>query len=350
MNRRFSVTMAALAVAVAIVILAAPAFAQAPSAGKSTTLAANTATSTTTSAKKAWTPPKGPDGHADLSGVWTNSTTVPLERPQNLGAKEFYTPEEMAANAKAAAERAARQAAQAEAGDLAVHYDTQQFGLTGPTIQRAPSLRTSLIVGPEGRIPPLAPEATARQKARQAAVQGKQFDSYEYRPLAERCYFWGHVGPPMMPVGYNSMLQIVQGVGYVAIVQEMIHDTRIIPTDGNKAHLPSNIRQWLGDSRGHWEGDTLVVETTNFNDRPAFRNASENLKVIERFTRISEDAIKYEFTVEDPQTWTKPWSAEIAMAKSDGAVYEYACHEGNYGMANILSGARADEAAKAAGK
>jgi hypothetical protein len=342
--------MAALALGVAILLIAAPAFAQAPSAGKATTVAANTGKASAPVAKKAWTPPRGVDGHADLSGVWTNSTTVPLERPQNLGAKEFYTPEELAENAKRAAERAARQAAQAGTGDLAVHYDTAQFGLTGSTVQRASSMRTSLITGPEGRIPALVPEAPARQKARQAAVQGRQFDGYEFRPLAERCYFWNHVGPPMMPVGYNSMLQIVQGVGYVAIVQEMIHDTRIIPTGGDRPHLPPGIRQWLGDSRGHWEGDALVVETTNFTDRPAFRNASEHLKVIERFTRISDNEIKYEFTVEDPHTWTKPWSAEIAMARSDGAVYEYACHEGNYGMANILSGARAEEAAAAAKK
>ena len=346
MNRRFPVPLATLALALAIVLMAAPAFAQAPPAG--TTVAANTAKAAAPAAKKGWTPPRGIDGHPDLSGVWTNSTTVPLERPQNLGAKEFFTEQEIATNARAAADRQAKQAARVETGDLAVHYDTSQFGLTGPTIQRVASMRTSLITGPEGRIPALVPEAGARQKARQASVAGKQFDGYEFRPLAERCYFWGHVGPPMMPVGYNSMLQINQGLGYVAVVQEMIHDTRIIPTDGIKPHLPSNVRQWLGDSRGHWEGDTLVVETTNFNDRPAFRNASENLKVTERFTRTAEDLITYQFTVEDPQTWTKPWSAEIAMAKSDGAVYEYACHEGNYGMANILSGARADEAKAAA--
>ena len=341
MNRRFPVT--ALALAMALILVSGLAFGQAPS-----TVAANTAKAPASTAKKAPGIPRGVDGHPDLSGVWTNSTTVPLERPQNLGAKEFYTEQELAANAKVASDRAASRAAQAEAGDLAVHYDTTQFGLTGPTIQRVASVRTSLITGPEGRIPALAPEAAARQKARQASVAGKQFDGYEFRPLAERCYFWGHVGPPMMPVGYNSMLQITQGLGYVAVVQEMIHDTRIIPTDGSRPHLPSNVRQWLGDSRGHWEGDTLVVETTNFNDRPAFRNASQNLKVTERFTRTSEDLITYQFTVEDPETWTQPWSAEIAMARSEGAVYEYACHEGNYGMANILSGARADEAAKAA--
>lgn len=334
--------MAALTLAMAILLIASPAFAQAP-----TTIAANTA-KTASTGKKGYVAPRGADGHADLSGVWTNSTTVPLERPQALGSKEFYTPEEFAANAKAAAERAARQAAQAEAGDLAVHYDTQQFGLTGPTIQRASSLRTSLLTGPTGRVPPVLAEATARQRARQVPRE-HQFDSYEVRPLAERCYFWNHVGPPMMPVGYNSMLEIRQGVGYLAVIQEMIHDTRVIPTDG-RPHLPQNIRQWLGDPRGHWEGDTLVVETTNFNDRPAFRNASSSLKVTERFTRVADDEIKYEFTVEDPQTWDQPFSGEIALAKSPGFVYEYACHEGNYGMANILSGARADEAAAAAKK
>jgi len=251
----------------------------------------------------------------------------------------------MAANAKKAADRAAAQAAQAEGGDLAVHYDTNQFSLTGASQKRAPSMRTSLITGPEGRVPPLLPAAQKRQAARPRST----FDSYETRPLAERCYFWPNEGPPMMPVGYNSNLQIIQGPGFVAIEQEMIHDVRIIPTDG-RPHLPSNIRQWFGDARGHWEGDTLVVETTNFTDRNPFRGSSDQMKVVEKFTRSSPDSVVYEFTVTDPATWEKSWSAEIQMSKIDGGLYEYACHEGNYGMANILSGARADEAAAAAKK
>ena len=146
----------------------------------------------------------------------------------------------------------------------------------------------------------------------------------------------------MMPAGYNANLEIVQGPGYVAIMQEMIHDVRIIPTDGSP-HLPSTIRQWMGDSRGHWEGDTLVVDTTNFTDRTAFRGSSANLHVVERFRRVDADTVLYQFTVDDPSTWAHSWSAEIPMMKIQGPVFEYACHEGNYGMANNLSGARADE-------
>ena len=146
----------------------------------------------------------------------------------------------------------------------------------------------------------------------------------------------------MLPPGYNSYLQIVQGPGYVVILQEMIHDARIIPIDGRPA-LTSNVRRWLGDSRGRWEGDTLVVETTNFTDKTNFRGSRENLHVVERFTRVGENAIRYQFTVDDPTTWAKPWSAELPLAKDKGPIYEYACHEGNYGMANNLSGARAVE-------
>ena len=161
---------------------------------------------------------------------------------------------------------------------------------------------------------------------------------------------WPNEGPPMLPAGYNSNLQIVQGQGYVAIMQEMIHDVRIIPIDGSP-HLASNVRQWFGDSRGHWEGDTLVVDTTNFTNRTAFRGSSENLHVVERFSRTADDRILYQFTVEDPSTWETSWSGEVPMTKIDGPIYEYACHEGNYGMRNNLSGARAAEkTAQASGK
>jgi hypothetical protein len=196
----------------------------------------------------------------------------------------------------------------------------------------------------------MLPQAQQRNAARAAANKGHEFDGPENRGLAEQCILWGNEGPPIQPVGYNSNLQIVQGPGYVAIVQEMIHDVRIIPTDGS-AHVASNIRQWFGDSRGHWEGDTLVVDTTNFTDRTAFRGSSENLHVVERFSRQPDDSILYKFTVEDPSTWEKSWSGEFPMTKIDGPIFEYACHEGNYGMRNNLSGARAeDKAARAAGK
>ena len=244
---------------VAVVSLASTLAAQAPVAAKPAPAA------------KAWTMPRTPDGKPDLQGVFSNATAIPVARPANLGAKEFYTDEadKQASAALAGGGRGGRggparpaAAANPEGNGLAVHYDTSQFGLGGPTVKRAASMRTSIITGPEGRVPALTPEAAKRVADRRAFQQEHQWDSAQTRPLAERCITWGFEGPPMMPVGYNSTLEIVQGQGYVAIVQEMIHDTRIIPTDG-RPHAPAEIKQWMGDSRGHWEGDTLVVETVN---------------------------------------------------------------------------------------
>jgi hypothetical protein len=276
----------------------------------------------------------------DLSGYWTNTTVTPLERPKELADKAFFTPQE-------AAEYAKRQLATPEAtgpGTYAdVHYNMAQFGLERSQSKVAANVRTSLITDPpDGRMPAMLPEARKRIADRAAQAKGHEFDGPENRGLAERCIMWGNEGPPMMPAGYNSNLEIVQGPGYVAIMQEMIHDVRMIPTDGSP-HLPSNVRQWMGDPRGHWEGDTLVVDTTNFTDKTAFRGSSASLHVVERFRRVDADTILYQFTVDDPSTWTHSWSAEIPMTKIQGPVFEYACHEGNYGMANNLSGARAEE-------
>ena len=286
---------------------------------------------------KTWTPARTVDGQPDLQGTWTNASNVPLERPANLGAKEFYTPEEAAAKAQAGFQ-----------GDRPVtveaHYDLSQFGLDPSQGKFAPNLQTSLIIGPEGRVPPQTAEARARIAANATKAKGHEFDAAENRPLSERCILWPKQGPPMLQAGYNSNLQIFQGAGYVAILQEMIHDVRVIPTDG-RPHLPANIRQWRGDSRGHWEGGTLVVNTTNFTNRTAFRGSTDSLHVIERFTRTAEDIILYEFTIEDPATWTKPWTVQMPLGKAPGRIFEYACHEGNYGMANTLSEARALEAA-----
>jgi hypothetical protein len=305
-------------------------------------------------AAKPWTMPRTPDGKPDLQGTYSNATTVPVARPAYLGAKEFYADEaDKIASAQAApagrggrgaAPRPAAAAADPEGAGLAVHYDTSQFGLGGPTVKRAASLRTSIITGPEGRVPALLPEVAKAAADRRAFQQAHQWDSAQNRPLAERCITWGFEGPPMMPVGYNSTLEIVQGQGYVAIVQEMIHDTRVIPTDG-RPHAPAEIKQWMGDSRGHWEGDTLVVETVNYNPQTAIQGTqiSDAAKVTERFTRIDADTVQYQFTVDDPKTWVKPFSGEYNMTHIDGPVYEYACHEGNYGMQNNLSGARATE-------
>jgi len=284
--------------------------------------------------------PRTPDGHPDLQGFWTNATITPLERPRELGAKEFYTQEEAAEYRK----RALVPLSTAERGGTEAHYEFTQFGLDRSQAQIAFSLRTSMIVGPDGRVPPLTPEAQQRNAERAARNKGHEFDGPENRTIQERCIVWGNEGPPMLPPGYNSFLQIVQTPAYVAILQEMIHDVRTIPLDG-RPHAPQSVRRWLGDSRGRWDGDTLVVDTTNFTDQTNFRGSREHLHVVERFTRVDEDTIRYEFTVDDPTTWTRPWSAELPLVKDKGPIYEYACHEANYGFANNLRGARAKEKA-----
>ncbi len=231
-----------------------------------------------------------------------------------------------------------------------IHYDTSQFGLGKNVTAEMVSKRTSILVGDTGRVPAMIPAAQQRQAEQAALRRGHEWDGPENRGIAERCIYWGTEGPPMLNQGYNSNLQIAQGPGYLAILQEMIHDVRIIPTDG-RTHAPDGIRQWFGESVGHWEGDTLVVDTTNFNDQPAVgRGASRNLHVVEKFTRTGPKTVLYQFTVSDPSTWEKSWSGEYPFGEIDGKVYEYACQEGNYGMANILSGARADERKAAAGQ
>jgi len=289
-------------------------------------------------AKKTWSQPRTPDGQPDLQGVWSNATLTPLERPAALAGREFLTENEQAENEKALQPRT-----RASAGTEA-HYDFLQYGLDPLQAKRASSRRTSLIVDPpDGRVPPLTPEAKKRAAARaEARKRSGPFDGPESRSLSERCIVMPGAGPPMLPEAYNSNIQFQQGPGYVAILQEEIHDVRIIPLDG-RPHLGPNIRQLMGDSRGRWEGNTLVVDTTNFTDKTNFRGSSENLHVVERFTRVDEDTILYEFTVDDPATWTRPWKAEQSMVKTKGPIFEFACHEGNYGLANNLSGARAEE-------
>jgi len=284
-----------------------------------------------------------PAGEPDLQGIYTTASVVPFERPANLNSKEFYTEAEAAENAKKVLgidswERLGPV-------NAPVHYNMLQYGLDLSQVKVAANLRTSLIIGPDGRVPPYTPEAQKRLAARAEKLKGHQFDGPENRNLQERCIVYSTEGPPMLPSAYNSNLQIIQGKGYVAIETEMIHSARIIPTD-NSPHLPADIRQWLGDSRGHWEGQTLVVDTTNFTEKTAFRGSTENLHVVERFTRVDKDTILYEFTIEDPSTWARPWSAQIPLAKIEGPLFEYACHEGNFGLADTLSGAR--EAEKAA--
>jgi hypothetical protein len=290
-----------------------------------------------------WTPPKTPDGQPDLQGVWTNITITPLERPAELAGKEFLTPQEAAEYEKriVAANNVDRKNLPPEV-DVNLAYNDAWYDRGTKVVG---TRRTSLIVDPpDGKIPALTPEAQKRQTEMRAAAAGHANDGPEGRSLAERCLLWATAGPPMLPSFYNNNYQIVQAPGYVVIMVEMIHDARIIPLDG-RGHLPANMRQWMGDARGHWEGNSLVVDTTNFTDKTRFRGSADKLHLTERFTRVDPDTIVYEFTVDDPTTYTKPWTAQIPMKKSQGPIFEYACHEGNYAMAGMLAGARAQEKA-----
>ena len=307
--------------------------------------------------------PRTPWGDPDLQGAWNNATTTPLERPLDLEGQEFLTDEEVSErDARVAYERStdrrdedapalgpsAPRGGRGTVADVERAYNDFWWE-RGSTIA---SNRTSIIVDPpDGRLPAMT-SAGRDRLARGAAAAGARgpSDSYDDRRLGERCIIYR--GVPPIPTGYNNNYLIVQNPTFVAILQEHIHDVRIIPLDGRPAVAP-RVRQWLGTSRGRWEGDTLVVETTNFNDRALLRALngppSESLRVVERFTRTADDTVDYRFTVEDPDTWTGPWSGSIPMTKIDGALYEYACHEGNYGMTNLLAGARSEESAAPAG-
>ena len=277
-------------------------------------------------------------GDPDLQGRWTNTTTTPLERPDGLAGRELLSEEE--------------RAALDQAGDVAREQRGIAVG-TGETgsynnfwVERGVRMaRTSLIVDPpDGKLPPFTPAEVERRSARESYRTGEPAGP-EDRNLYERCISRGLPGA-MMPGFYNHNYQIFQSPGYVVILVEMIHDARIIPLDG-RPHADERIRQWLGDSRGRWEGDTLVVETTNFtpvNGRAlTVFGANRTTRLVERFTRIDDATIDYQFTVTDPTEYATPWTASIPMMNLDGLLYEYACHEGNYGLENILVGARAAE-------
>lgn len=288
-----------------------------------------------------WQVPRTLYGHPDLQGYWTNASFTPVERPEALGEKAFYTDEELD---RIIAEGVARGFEQTEPGTVEdVHYDFSQFGLTRGQDGFVRNNRTSIVVDPpNGRIPPMTPEGQARAAARaQARRENPITDRVQNMALATRCIIWG-ANPPLMPIGYNSNLQIVQSQDHVMILVEMMQDARVIPLDG-RAPLPEEIQQWKGSSRGYWDGDTLVITTANFTGETAFRGASEHLVVTERLTRISDDRIRYEFTVDDPHTWVRPWSGEYPMEKTVGPIFESACHEHNYGVRNTLAGARAEE-------
>jgi hypothetical protein len=279
-----------------------------------------------------WKAPRTPDGHPDLQGVWSYASGVPLERFDPSAPKRTTQDED-------------------EADAVVGNYSAKVWMEIGQNNGG----RTSLIIDPpNGRIPPLTAEAEKRWQAmvearrglaREEPMRGGWIESLGPTQLKVRCILGFNSGPPMTPGGYNQNVQIYQVPGYVVLAPEMIHDARIVPMDG-RPH--GKIRQWLGDSRGRWDGDTLVVDTVNFRSAPIAAGGAlnEDWHLIERFTRTSEDTVLYEFTVSDPATWTKPWTAQIPLTFTKDHMYEYACHEGNYGLPDILAGARAKEKAE----
>ena len=306
-------------------------------------------------------------GDPDLQGVWDFRTITPMERPAELAGRALLTAEEAAGFEARENRRQNRDLVDPTQGG-AIYPPASEGGVVPYNefwYDRGSSLaeggRTSLIVDPpDGRLPPLVPGTSQQGRAVSADVAGERpvrfrsggigADGPEDRALGERCLLGFNAGPPVIPSAYNNTLQVLQTPDHVVILNEMIHDARIVPLDG-RAHLPPSIRQWMGDSRGRWEGDTLVVETTNFSDKtssfnPTIQSAvgtGVTLQLVERFTRTGAGALRYEFTVDDPHTFTRPFTGVIPMRTADGPLFEYACHEGNYGMFNLLAGARAQE-------
>jgi hypothetical protein len=281
-----------------------------------------------------WVPPRTFDGYPDLEGVWAIETLTPLERPKELAGKAFFTPQEAAEYEKRTLEQGDRDKRDPNPEiDLSRNYNEVWRERAAQVV---PSLRTSLITDPpDGRIPPLTPEA---QKKRAARTQHPPAGP-EDLALRIRCITRGL---PMVPTPNNNFFRIVQSRGNVLILQEMMYEARIILLDG-RPHLPHEVRAYMGDSRGHWEGNTLVIDTTNFIGVDDFYGADENLHLTERLTRTGNDTILYQFTVDDPTAFSQPWSGEIPMTKSHQEIFDYECHEGNYALVDILAGARAQE-------
>lgn len=281
--------------------------------------------------------PRSADGKPDMHGDWTNATYTPLERPATMKDKEFFTPEEAAAFVKSRADRAADQ-------PFDTHYENAIW-MTEKRPRGLASLRTSIIFEPrDGKIPPVNAEGRRRMAEREAARKDiGPLDSAQTMDLSDRCIYWLHEGPPVLPTGYNSNLRIVQAPQTFVVMPEMMPAARLVPLDGRR-QTSDTLRSLRGYSHGWWEGDTLVVETTNFDERRDWRGTSGALKVTERFTMVDPDTIRYEFTVDDPKTWDVPWKGEVALRRMSEPIFEYACHEGNYGLPNILRGQRTAEA------
>jgi hypothetical protein len=330
MTRRIFASIGALAL-----MSVAPISAQAPNA--------------TAKAKTTGAIPRAADGHPDLQGIWTNATITPMERPSAFASKPTLTDDEATAfEQKQAHELNAQDGASdgpliAAAGSSGTGGYNVLFVDRGTELARVDGTkRTSLVIDPpDGRVPPMLPEARTRNTERMRRGGGfNRYDNVKDRPTSERCLigFGSTSGPPMMPVLYNNNYEIVQTPEAVMILVEMVHDVRIVRM--NAKHDPSNIRKWLGDSIGRWDGDTLVVDTINFRDDSLFRGAGPDLHIIEHFKRIDPKTILYRVTIDDPSTWAKQWTMEYPFNATPGPVYEYACHEGNYAMPDILGGAR----------
>jgi hypothetical protein len=293
--------------------------------------------------------PRTADGQPDLQGIWDFRTITPMERPKQLGTKAFFTEQEAAAYEQEENRRQNRDLIDPEKGGGlyppggVIPYNEFWYDrgnkITG-------TRRTSLIIDPaDGRLPPWTAEGQKKAELRAIADRDNQAghphaDSWEDRPLSERCLMGGNAGPPITPGPYNNNVQLFQTAGYVVIFNEMIHSSRIVPLD-RRPH--GTVPQWKGDSRGHWEGDTLVIDTINFKRETGLAGSSANMHLTERFTRTGANTLEYQFTVDDPTMWTKPWTAVVPMTKTEGPIYEYACHETNYAMSGILAGARAQE-------
>jgi hypothetical protein len=294
-----------------------------------------------TTAAAQTSPPRTSWGHPDLQGVWSAATITPFERPAEFSGKEFLTKEEAADFERRTLERTNRDRRDGGAeADVARAYNDFWWD-SGTKV--VPTRRTSLVIDPpDGKVPPLTPEAQKRQDASAEArkLRGPA-DNPEDRNLWEQCITRG-MPTVMLPQVYNSNYQIFQTPDHVVILAEMIHDARIIPLAG-RPHLPSHLRQLMGDSIGRWDGDTLVVETTNFTNKTNYRGSGENLRLVERFKRTAPDILLYQVTIDDPTTFTRPWTIELPARPSNGDIYEYACHEGNYGLEGILRGHRAQE-------
>jgi len=283
--------------------------------------------------------PRTPWGDSDLSGVWDYRTITPLERPQNMAGRAQLTDEEVAKLE----------------GQAAKNLDEPPDENTPANLVHAPYMtdrgrkvlddrRTSLILEPaDGKVPALTAEAQARAGLRRGGRDGGA-DGPESRSTAERCITYGFPNATL-PTLYNNNIRILQGPGYVAVTHEMIHETRIIPLDGRPA-LNGKIQQWFGDSRGHWEGDTLVVESQNFSNKTSFRGSGATLHTIERFTRVGKDRMDFQITIDDPHTFVRPWTIALPMRPAEGPIYEYACHEANVGLYDILEVARDEEKAR----